>query len=93
MFSPESGKDPRGEYRAASGGPGCLSAFIVLWGVAFLVVGLLITAVSGYCSIVVFSDGGTGATSLGGPLFAGVILGVFLCVLGYFMMRGFGGNR
>jgi len=64
---------------------GCLSAFVVLWGIAFVMVGLLITGVSGYCSIVVFSSGGAG--DFGGLLVGGVLLGLFLCGLGYIMMR------
>jgi hypothetical protein len=71
-------------YQAASG---CFSIFVALWGVAFLMVGLLITAVSGYCSIVVFSSGGPGAGDFGGILLGGLIIGIFLCALGYFMMR------
>jgi hypothetical protein len=66
---------------------GCLNTFVVLWGFAFVVVGLLITGVSGYCSIVFFSAGGAGAKDFGGLLLGGVLVGLFLCGLGYIMMR------
>jgi hypothetical protein len=65
---------------------GCWSAFVVLWGMAFLGVGLLITAVSGFCSYAVLKDGSAG--SLGGMLVGGLVLGMCLCWAGWFMLRG-----
>jgi hypothetical protein len=93
-------QDPQGDQRPALStegaekpplhtGSGCLGAIAVLWGVALLMVGLLVTAVSGYCSIVVFSSGGPGAGDFGGIVLGGVLIGIFLCAIGYFMMRRF----
>ena len=67
---------------------GCWSAFVVLWGIAFLLVGLLFTAVSGFCGFAVLQGGGSVARDVGGMFVAGLIIGIFLCVMGYFMLRG-----
>jgi hypothetical protein len=56
------------EPPAHRAGSGCLSAFVVLWGIAFLLVGLLIALVSGYCGIIVLKAGGAGAGDFGGTL-------------------------
>jgi hypothetical protein len=68
-------------------GSGCLSAFIVLWGVAFLLVGLLFLLVSGYCGFIVLEAGGSGSRDLGGFLIMGLMIGIVLCVIGFGMLR------
>jgi hypothetical protein len=73
---------------------GCLTGFIVLWGIAFLLVGLLIVAVSGFCGFVVLESGDRSAVGeLGGILMTGFIVGIVLCILGHFMLRGGGRDR
>jgi hypothetical protein len=74
------------QYRQVAKTSGCWSAFVVLWGIAFLLVGLLITAVSGFCSYAVLKDGSAG--SLGGMLVGALFVGILLCLAGWFMLRG-----
>ena len=82
MSSPELNQPPPSQPA------GCWSAFVILWGLAFLLVGLLITAVSGFCGYAVLTSGGTAVRDFGGMLVGGLVVGIVLCIGGYVMMRG-----
>jgi hypothetical protein len=87
MSSPDPYRPPRPDSQP--GAPsGCWSVFVVLLGIAFLLVGLLFTAVSGFCGYAVLQSGGAAARDFGGILAAGFVIGIFLCIAGYFMLRG-----
>jgi hypothetical protein len=60
---------------------------MVLWGIAFCLVGVLIAGVSGFCGFWVLKDGSP-VQDLGGTFAAGFGIGIFLCIAGYLMMRG-----
>lgn len=81
-------EDPAPDRQRSPGeSSGCWSAFVILWGIAFLLVGLLITAVSGFCGFAVLQDGNA-ARDFAGMLLVALIIGIFLCAVGYFLLRG-----
>ena len=88
---PKDPRDPKptppAEARVHTSAGGCLSAFVMLWGVALLLVGMLIAAVSGYCGYVFIGGSGAGARDFAEIFITGLIIGVLLCIAGGFLMR------